>query len=103
MRAMRRFDRRQSALAGAMAAGALLAKYQAIYLIFGIGLILAVAWVAFAQRHVRARLRSRRGLPVEPETPSSPPPFRELLMGPLCLIAALALVSTPQLLKNHLF
>lgn len=103
VRAMRRFDRRQSALAGTLAAGALLAKYQAIYLIFGIGLLLLGAFLRFALMHLRARRNARKGLPAAPETADSPPPWRELVVGPLCLIGALALVSSPHFLKNLAF
>ncbi len=96
VRAAPRFGARAGALVGAYAAGALLAKYQAVYLIIGVGLVFGGLWLAAAFREVRAR---RAPLPPEGRVSAWP----ELIQAPLALGGAFALVVAPHFLKNWVF
>jgi hypothetical protein len=90
VRAAPRFPARASALAGVLAAGALLAKYQALYLVVGVGLVYGGLWLATARRKLRAK---------DDDLPAWP----ALVRSPLWLGAGLAIVFSPQLLKNAIF
>src|SRR5262249_61352901 len=61
VRAAPRFGARSCALAGAFAAGAILSKLQAVYLLAGVGLVLRLLWLGAAAENVRARRAGRAG------------------------------------------
>ena len=112
MRMMERFDRRYALLAGALAAGTLLAKYQAVYVIGGIGLSVAVKWLIFAAQRLLHQWRARRARkapaagtePLPTPAPAADlPSWRELGMGAVCFVSALVVVSSPHFLKNVVF
>ena len=91
MRAAPRFDARTSGLAGAFAAAALLTKYQAIYLLFGVGSVYAASWIRAAYPRIRGRAAD------------TAPPWAELVRGPLALALVFVLVTSPHFLKNWVF
>jgi hypothetical protein len=93
VRAAPRFAVGPCLLAGAYAGGALLTKYQAVYLIVGVGGVFALLWVSVILRKLRAR--------AAPATPV--PTWAELARGPLALVLALAAVTSPHFLKNWVF
>ncbi len=86
-----RFDARATALAGVLGAGAVFSKYQALYLLVGVGLVYGGFWIGAAVRKAR---RSP-----EDDLPS----WSALVRGPLFGIAAFSLVLAPQFLKNAAF
>jgi hypothetical protein len=77
VRAAPRFEWRACALVGIYAGGALLTKYQAVYLIAGAGLVFAIEWIATNRRR--------------------------LGWGPAAAVAAFALVVAPHFAKNWVF
>lgn len=92
MRALPRLDPRACALAGVTFAGAVLTKYQAVYWIAGLGVILLVAWV---------RLWSgRRGLALPEERAAR---TRQLVVGPALLAATVLVLTSPHFVKNLIF
>ncbi|MFO0763133.1 MAG: hypothetical protein U0359_42240, partial [Byssovorax sp.] len=97
-------------LTGTFAGAALLTKYQAIYLIFGAGLLLAGAAIRAAFQHLRDKIRAHRKtatLVAEEAaavaTGEPPLGFRAILRGGLALTAAMLVVSSPHFLKNLVF
>lgn len=80
VRALPRLELRHCALLGAMAGGAILSKYQAIYMIVACGLMLAVRWLVLAHRR----------------TPG-------LVRPPLVVIGVALLVAAPHFVKNAVF
>ena len=111
MRMMERFDRRYALLAGALAAGTLLTKYQAVYVIAGIGLPVAVKWLIFVVRKVIRRWRARRSRLAGPllavdsavDPAAALPSWGDLAMAALCFVSTLVVVSSPHFLKNVVF
>ena len=111
MRAMDRFDRRYLLLAGAFAGGALLTKYQAVYIIVGVGLPASAKWLILAFKLLLRSWRARRArrASVSPAAAPAPvpvsdlPTWRELWTAALAFAAALAVVSSPHFLKNLVF
>jgi hypothetical protein len=118
------FEWRRCALAGAFLAGALLTKYQAIYLIFGVGLIFAGRWIAAVIRRARRKPSIDVGAPSterssgtsdptdterSPDRPSALPvsralvSWKQLLLGPVAILGALLAISSPHFLKNLIF
>lgn len=90
MRALPRLDPRWCALVGVTAGGAVLSKYQAIYVISACALMLVVRWCMLA-----IRLRSRRG----------PDSVGTVTLGraPFIVIGAALLVAGPHFVKNAIF
>ncbi len=89
MRATERFEVRYFVLAGAFAAGALLTKYQAVYLLAGVvtialGRSLHLAWT---------RQRAAAG----------PPPWRPLLVGASAFAGTVVILTAPHFVKNWAF
>jgi hypothetical protein len=84
VRAAPRFEARASALAGAYAGGALLCKYQAIYLLLGVATVYVVLWVNAAKRR----------------DDGSRAPLAKLAVGPLVAAAVIVVVTAPHFLKN---
>lgn len=79
---------RRSVLIGILAAGAMLAKFQAVYLIVPVGILLGIRWLRLQIRQLRAgdSLRHRR-----------------LWRGPLLVLGVGLLLSSPHFLKNWVF
>jgi hypothetical protein len=75
------------ALLGALAGGALLTKYQAVELLGGVGVVLAVRW-ALAARAARRATGARAA---------------SLVVGPAVAALALALVTAPHFAKNWVY
>jgi hypothetical protein len=97
VRAAPRFDGPTCALAGACAGGALHTKYQAVYLLLGVGAVFGGLWLAAAVRKLRARHAAA------PMTGPAAPSWRQLALGPLALAGAFAVVVAPHFLKNWVF
>lgn len=93
MRATEDFDARACALAGAMAGAGLNTKYQAVYFIFGIGLVLV-------GRFVVAMIRALRGAKT---SDASPPSAKTILVGSAVLVATMLGVMLPHFAKNAAF
>ena len=93
VRASPRFAARGCLLAGCYAGGALLTKYQAIYLIVGVG---GVFGLLLASETVR-RLRAPTALPTTEST------WATLARGPLAFVVTVAVVTSPHFLKNWVF
>lgn len=88
-----RMSPRAAALLAIPAAGALLTKYQALYLFVPLALILSVRWLVLAWRLRRGRL-----------TPQDPPlDWRQLIRTPLVLAGLAALLVSPHFIKNAIF
>jgi hypothetical protein len=79
---------RRSILIGIVAAGALLSKYQAIYLIVPVGLLLGLRWGRLEIR----QLREGKSFP-----------RRRLWLGPVLVLGVGLLLSLPHFLKNWFF
>jgi hypothetical protein len=120
MRAMDRFDRRYLLLAGAFSGGALLTKYQAVYIIVGVGIPVGLKWAIFAFQRLLRTWRARRPsispvpvpvpepdlIPVLPPAPAPAddlPTWRDLWTAALAFAVALAVVSSPHFIKNLIF
>jgi len=91
VRAIEGFSTKSCALVGIIAGGAVLSKYQAIYMIVGSGALIAVSWL---RQVVAARSDGR--------------PLSEILRGPLVtgpatIIVVCLLVTAPHFLKNIVF
>ncbi len=94
-RALKAFDRRWAALLGVALGGHLLVKYQAVYLVVGIGVAVMVRLVVLIGQHLY-----RRGTGwAAPEQPF----WRPLALGAATILATLALVSAPHFAKNAVF
>jgi hypothetical protein len=94
---MRGFDRRERAwfvLAGMLAGGALLTKYQAVYLVFGVGLVVVGRWLAALVAAVGAR---RAGGSERRQA------LRELALDPALLVGVGLLVAAPHFIANWSF
>jgi len=89
-RMLERFERRWAILLGIAAAGAILSKLQAVYMIFACGSVIAGR---FAQL-VYLRTRS---------STTAPLPWRTLITSPLWVIGVAALLTSPHFIKNVLF
>lgn len=77
------------ALFGALGAGALLTKYQGLYLVAGVGVVLAQAWLFRAWRSWKSgEFRDT---------------WRSWVAAPAAALAALILVSSPHFLRNLIF
>jgi hypothetical protein len=87
-RALPRLELRYCALLGAMAGGAVLSKYQAVYMIVACALLLVVRWCTLAFRSWRGHVGPTR---------------RELVAAPLLVIGTALLVSAPHFVKNAIF
>jgi hypothetical protein len=96
VRAAPAFDVRACALVGVIAAGPLLTKYQAVYLLAGVGAVLAGLWIAAAVRRSRA---DRGGSAGE----VAPPTWKTLVVAPAAVIAAFAIATSPHFVKNWVF
>jgi hypothetical protein len=88
-RSLGALDPRRLALLGVVLAGHVLTKYQAIYLVFAVAVVLSVRFVWCAGREVFRRPR-RLG-------------WRRLAVAPLVLCGTLLLVSSPHFVKNVVF
>jgi hypothetical protein len=93
--AFKRFDRRWCVLLGVALGGHMLVKYQAAYLIFGIGVATVVSVVVLGVR----RLLSERRIALEGDWPT----YGALLKGAATIGVTLALVSAPHFAKNAVF
>ena len=89
------FSPRASALAGVYAAGALLTKYQAVYLLFGAGVVYAGAWAVAWRRAWSAA--------ADATAAGGRPRFLRWMAGPAALAATMVAVSSPHFLKNACF
>jgi hypothetical protein len=87
------FSPRAAALLAISAAGAMLTKYQALYLFVPLALLLAGRWSALAWRVHRRALRAK-----DPQLS-----WRELIAAPLVLVGVGALLVSPHFLKNAIF
>ena len=85
-RALEDLSPRRWALVGCIAAGAVLTKYQAIYMVVPVGVLLAGGWLAQVQvqRH-------------------RPADWSQLWLGPATLLAVGAALSLPHFLKNIIY
>jgi hypothetical protein len=85
------FNPRACTLAGVTFAGAVLTKYQAVYWIVGLGVILLVAWLRLwlGRRALVGAARTER--------------TRALLIGPALLAGSALLVTSPHFIKNLIF
>ncbi len=102
--AWKRFDWRWLTLLGIVLGGALLTKYQAIYLWGGAGAILALRWLHFAlgpailrvaaKAPQSRRLSAGRGRPV---------PWKRLVWAPVLVVGVALIIAAPHLVKNVLF
>lgn len=79
---------RRSILIGIVAAGALLTKFQAIYLIVPVALLLGIRWLRLEIRRLREGESSRH---------------RRLWQGPMLVLGVGLLCSLPHFLKNWVF
>ncbi len=109
MRAAQRFDARESAMAGAFGAGALLSKYQAIYLIVGVVGAFGIKWLWALADRFQAH-RAAKNPPVaategssEKPAPEPPPTWRALLVAPAAMALTALLVTSPHFLRNWVF
>jgi len=89
-RMLERFERRWAILLGIAAAGAILSKLQAIYMIFACATVIAARFFQFVYLRVRS-----------PAT--APLPWRTLIASPLWVIGVAALLTSPHFIKNVLF
>lgn len=76
-------------LFGILGAGALLSKYQGLYLVAGVGIILVQAWGFQAWKLWRSK--------------GDFPQWRPWLLAPMTAITALVLVSSPHFIRNYIF
>lgn len=84
-RLLRDLDVRWAALLGVLAGGAVLTKYQAIYMIAACGSIIAVRWLWLVIRRAGA------------------PSWSTMIRSPLVVIALATAVALPHFLKNAIF
>ena len=91
VRAIEDFSNRSCAIVGIVAGGAVLTKYQAIYMIAGSGALIAVSWL----RQVVAERSDGRRLSQVLRGP--------LTTGPATIIVVGLLVTAPHFLKNTAF
>ncbi len=94
-RAFKRFDVRWCILLGCALGGHMLVKYQAAYLITGVGV---AALVSLAVLGLRRFVPARFG-----GVPEGDPTFRALSKGVGALALSAALVSSPHFIKNAVF
>ncbi len=92
MRALPELERRACALAGVVFAGALLTKYQAVYGLAGLGVILLGAW-----------LRLLYGLRKLPSAEAKATRARQLWVGPALLGGSILVLTSPHFIKNLIF
>ena len=96
-RALRELDWRWGALAGIVAGGHILTKYQAVYLVVAVaGVFAARLGYLLVKRLV---LYLRRSSAVAADVPR----WRAMLLGPLSVIVFAAVVSSPHYVKNVVF
>lgn len=88
VRAFEDLSPRRWALVGCLAAGAVLTKYQAIYMVAPVGVLLAGGWLVHLQRE---RQRQR------------PLDWSRLWLGPATLLAVGAALALPHFLKNIIY
>ena len=94
-RALKDFDWRMGTLAGIVAGGHVLTKYQSVYLVVAVAVVFAARWLYCVVRRVDHRIRRSPAPPV--------PGWRALAVGPLAVVLAAAVVSSPHFVKNTLF
>ncbi len=87
--AARRFDARLCALAGAIGAGGLMTKLQAVYIIIPVAVLVAIAWGRLAVKAVRKT----------PEVPT----LKQLALGALALALTGAVVASPHFIENWVY
>ncbi len=88
------FSPSSAALVAIAAAGALLTKYQAVYLFVPLALVVAGHWAWFAARHRRPNLG-----PSDAPLPT----WRDLVRAPAIVLGLGALLVSPHFLKNLIF
>jgi hypothetical protein len=94
MRAARDLSPRHCALVGVLVAGAVLSKYQAIYLVAPLAILIFVRWLWLSMSSVRSPEMKSRLAQL----------WRSgFWRGPLTLIAVGALLTAPHFLKNWIF
>lgn len=91
-RALPRFEWRSSALAGALFGASLLTKYQAVYLLGALGVVLTVVYVRAFVHIARRKEAESRGRAA-----------KRLLAGAAALIGTFAVVVSPHFVKNFIF
>jgi len=94
IRAAERFETRRCLLFAILVAGAVLTKYQSLYLLAGCTAILIPRW---------AWLLFRRGVPRLRLTAAALPARRALLVGPVVIVLAGLALTAPHFLKNIVF
>jgi hypothetical protein len=95
-RALPDFDWRMGTVLGIVSAGHMLTKYQSVYLVVAVAVVFAARWLYLVGRRSVLAMR-RRSLE------ASAPPWRAMLMGPLSVIVAAAVFSSPHFIKNTAF
>lgn len=93
-RALKDFDWRWGVLLGAALGGHLLVKYQAAYLVAGVGVAVVVRLGWLLAQHLYRRVR---------KTSVEALPWRRLVWGGGAILATLLLVSAPHFAKNVVF
>ena len=105
VRSMKRLDFRWLALLGIALGGALLTKYQAVYLWGAAGALLAGRWIQLASAPIRGRFLSRlaRLAPRVTIPAREGPDWRRLLWAPAVVVAVALFIASPHLIKNVIF
>jgi len=95
-RALRDLDRRWCALLGVLAGGAILTKYQAVYMIAACGSLLLARWLWWVGVHaLRERVWALRRFVA--------PAWSTMVRSPLVVLGVGSLVAAPHFVKNAIF
>ena len=95
VRAIEDLSPRRCALVGAVAAGAVLTKYQALYMLVPVAAIIGGAWLAVVRRHRRDGTGAAQ--------PDAGVDGSRLWLGPATLLAVGAALTLPHFLKNWIY
>ena len=86
---------RRCALVGAVAAGAVLTKYQALYMVVPVAAIIGGGWLALVRQHRRGAAKAA--------TSDAGIDWSRLWLGPAMLLAVGTVLTLPHFLKNWIY